>query len=83
MTGKEVLRDASEMIDYYEMLLDEFPIVSIEDGLQEDDWEGWKDMTSRIGNRVHLHLLQEGGGRRPHQQLDGPGRGICQAASPV
>ena len=54
MTGKEVLRDASEMIDYYEMLLDEFPIVSIEDGLQEDDWEGWKDMTSRIGNRVQL-----------------------------
>ena len=41
MTGKEVLRDASEMIDYYEKLLDEFPIVSIEDGLQEDDWEGW------------------------------------------
>lgn len=54
MTGKEVLRDASEMIDYYEKLLDEFPIVSIEDGLQEDDWEGWKDMTSRIGNRVQL-----------------------------
>lgn len=54
MTGKEVLRDASEMIDYYEKLLDEFPIVSIEDGLQEDDWEGWKDMTSRIGNLVQL-----------------------------
>ena len=54
MTGKEILRDAGEMIHYYEKLLDEFPIVSIEDGLQENDWEGWKDMTSRIGNRVQL-----------------------------
>lgn len=33
------------MISYYEELLDEFPIVSIEDGLQEDDWEGWQKMT--------------------------------------
>ena len=54
MTGKEILRDAGEMIHYYEKLLDEFPIVSIEDGLQENDWEGWRDMTSRIGNRVQL-----------------------------
>ena len=54
MTGKEILRDAGEMIHYYEKLLEEFPIVSIEDGLQENDWEGWKDMTSRIGNRVQL-----------------------------
>ena len=54
MTGKEILRDAGEMIHYYEKLLDEFPIVSIEDGLQENDWEGWKDMTSRIGKRVQL-----------------------------
>ena len=54
MTGKEILRDAGEMIHYYEKLLDEFPIVSIEDGLQENDWEGWKDMTNRIGNRVQL-----------------------------
>ena len=54
MTGKEVIRDSNEMIRYYENLLDEFPVVSIEDGLQEDDWEGWKAMTERIGSRVQL-----------------------------
>ena len=43
-----------EMIRYYENLLDEFPVVSIEDGLQEDDWEGWKAMTERLGSRVQL-----------------------------
>ena len=48
MTGKEVIR-VNEMIRYYENLLDEFPVVSIEDGLQEDDWEGWKAMTERLG----------------------------------
>ena len=54
MTGKEVIRDSKEMIRYYENLLDEFPVVSIEDGLQEDDWEGWKAMTERLGSRVQL-----------------------------
>lgn len=54
MTGKEVIRDFNEMISYYEDLLDAFPIVSIEDGLQEDDWEGWKAMTERLGSRVQL-----------------------------
>ena len=54
MNGKEVIRDSNEMIRYYENLLDEFPVVSIEDGLQEDDWEGWKAMTERLGSRVQL-----------------------------
>ena len=54
MTGKEVIRDSNEMIRYYENLLDEFPVVSIEDGLQEDDWEGWKAMTERLGSRVQM-----------------------------
>lgn len=52
--GKEVLRDTKEMVAYYEKLLDEFPIISIEDGLQEDDWEGWKQMTEMLGERVQL-----------------------------
>lgn len=52
--GKEILRDTKEMIAYYEDLLDEFPIISIEDGLQEDDWEGWKQMTETLGGRVQL-----------------------------
>ena len=54
MTGKEVIRVSNDMIRYYENLLDEFPVVSIEDGLQEDDWEGWKAMTERLGSRVQL-----------------------------
>ena len=42
------------MIEYYEKLIEKFPIVSIEDGLEEDDWEGWKQMTERLGNRIQL-----------------------------
>lgn len=54
MRGKEIIRDSEEMISYYEELLDEFPIVSIEDGLQEDDWEGWQKMTKQLGKKVQL-----------------------------
>ncbi len=54
MKGEEVLRDGKEMIAYYEKLIEEFPIVSIEDGLHEDDWEGWMEMTQRLGNKVQL-----------------------------
>lgn len=54
MKGTEVTRSAEEMIQYYEDLLEEFPIVSIEDGLWEEDWKGWKKMTARIGERVQL-----------------------------
>lgn len=44
----------SEMIDWYEEAIKAFPIVSIEDGLAEDDWAGWKELTSRLGDRVQL-----------------------------
>ena len=54
MKGKEILRDSEQMIKYYERLLDQFPIVSIEDGLEEDDWEGWKKLTKYLGARVQL-----------------------------
>lgn len=47
-------RDSDEMIALYEELLDEFPIVSIEDGLFEDDWEGWQRLTARLGEKVQL-----------------------------
>jgi len=42
------------MVDFYEAMLDKYPIISIEDGLYEDDWDGWKEMTDRIGKRVQL-----------------------------
>jgi enolase len=47
-------RSASDMADYYAGLLDSFPIVSIEDPLGEDDWDGWRALTERIGARTQL-----------------------------
>ncbi|MCM1161970.1 MAG: phosphopyruvate hydratase [Roseburia sp.] len=54
MTGSDVQRDSNEMISYYEELIEEFPIISIEDGLFEDDWDGWKAMTKRLGDKIQL-----------------------------
>lgn len=45
---------SDELIDHWEKLLDEFPIISYEDILDEEDWEGWKKLTARIGKRVQL-----------------------------
>ncbi len=44
----------SEMVDYYASLCERFPIVSIEDGLAEDDWEGWSEITQKLGDRLQL-----------------------------
>lgn len=52
--GSEVVRDTQEMISYYETLVEKFPIVSIEDGLAEDDWDGWQELTRRLGSKVQL-----------------------------
>ena len=41
------------MVDFWEDWIDKYPILSIEDGLDEDDWNGWKQLTDRIGERVH------------------------------
>ena len=54
MSGKEIRRSTDEMISYYESLIREFPILSIEDGLFEDDWDGWQRLTKRIGDRIQL-----------------------------
>lgn len=54
MTGKKVFRGPEEMIGYYERLLAGYPLVSIEDGLGEEDWKGWKEMTDKLGDRVQL-----------------------------
>jgi enolase len=50
--GKKLSRE--EMVDYYVGLCDEYPVLSIEDGLAEDDWEGWAMITERLGDRVQL-----------------------------
>ena len=54
MSGHKVVRNADEMIGYYEKLMNEFPIFSIEDGLYEDDWEGWERMTQYLGESIQL-----------------------------
>lgn len=52
--GETVERGTAEMIQYYKDLVEEFPVVSIEDGLQEDDWDGWKQLTETLGDKVQL-----------------------------
>lgn len=54
LKGEEVVRDTAEMISYYEELVSKYPIISIEDGLAEDDWEGFKQLTERLGNKIQL-----------------------------
>ena len=49
-----VHRTTEDMISYYEELIHRYPIVSIEDGLQENDWDGWCEMTKRLGDQVQL-----------------------------
>lgn len=54
LKGEEIVRDTQEMIAYYEELVEKFPIISIEDGLAEDDWDGWQELTKRLGDSVQL-----------------------------
>lgn len=52
-TNNEI-KNASEMIDWYSDLIEKYPIVSIEDGLAEDDWGNWKELTAELGDKVQL-----------------------------
>ena len=52
--AKRAARTSARMIDFYEELVERYPIASIEDGLDEDDWKGWKLLTDRLGTRVQL-----------------------------
>ena len=54
LKGSPVVRSAEEMIAYYKKLTEKYPLRSIEDGLDEEDWEGWVHMTRELGNRVQL-----------------------------
>ena len=66
--------DSQEISEFYEMLVSKYPIVSIEDGCDQDDWDGWKNLTSRLGKKIQLvgddffvtntRRLQEGIGQR-------------------
>lgn len=52
--GEGVVRTTDELISYYEMLVEKYPIISIEDGLSEDDWDGWVKLTERLGKKIQL-----------------------------
>ena len=54
LKGEGLVKTSEEMIAFYEELVDKYPIVSIEDGLDENDWDGWKKLTEAIGDRVQL-----------------------------
>ena len=54
LAGEGKVMTSAQMIDYYEDLLGKYPIISIEDGLAEDDWDGWQQLTERLGAKVQL-----------------------------
>ncbi|BAE86627.1 phosphopyruvate hydratase [Desulfitobacterium hafniense] len=54
LEGEGLTKTADEMIAYYEDLVEKYPIVSIEDGLSEEDWEGWKKLTEKLGSKIQL-----------------------------
>lgn len=54
LAGEGKTLTATEMIDFYETLIDKYPIISIEDGLDEDDWESWVELNKRLGKKVQL-----------------------------
>lgn len=54
LKGQEIVRSTQDMIDYFAGLVEKFPIISIEDGLDEEDWDGWKALTERLGDSVQL-----------------------------
>ena len=54
MQGDNAVRTSEEMISYYKDLVEKYPIISIEDGLAEDDWDGWKKLTEELGSKIQL-----------------------------
>ncbi len=54
MKGQKIARKTKVLIEYYEDLVHEYPIISIEDGLSEDDWEGWSELTRVLGEKIQL-----------------------------
>ena len=54
MAGKEIVRTSEEMVDFWKALVAKYPIISIEDGLAEEDWAGWQLLTKELGDKVQL-----------------------------
>jgi len=54
LKGEGKIFTSAEMIDYYKVLIDKYPIISIEDGMAEEDWDGWKKMTEELGKKIQI-----------------------------
>ena len=54
LKGEGVVKTAKEMVDWYASLVEKYPIISIEDGLAEDDWDGWKLLTDALGKKIQI-----------------------------
>lgn len=54
LSGEGIIRTSEEMVNFYEQLINKYPIISIEDGLSEDDWDGWHLMTEKLGDRIQI-----------------------------
>ncbi len=54
LAGEGVIKTVEEMVEFYNDIIDKYPIVSIEDGLAEDDWDGWKLMTDKLGSKIQI-----------------------------
>ena len=54
LEGEGVVKTAEEMVEMYESLVEKYPVISIEDGLAEDDWEGWATMNDKLGDKIQL-----------------------------
>ena len=54
LDGEGKVYTSAEMVDFYKSLVDKYPIVSLEDGLSEDDWDGWKLLTKKLGKKIQL-----------------------------
>ena len=54
LEGEGKIKSSKEMVDYYSALVNKYPIISIEDGLSEDDWAGWKLLTEKLGKKIQL-----------------------------
>ena len=54
LEGEGVVKTSAEMVEYYSQLVEKYPIISIEDGMSEDDWDGWKLLTDRLSSKIQL-----------------------------
>ena len=78
LAGEGKTFDAADLVAYYEDLVDRFPILSIEDGMAEDDWEGWAALTETIGERVQL-VGDDLFATNPERLAKGVERGVANA----